>query len=238
METTDKEVDWWAEVRNILCQWYGTELLDLDTQGALEKLIGILENEDIQAARLAKEIEGFLPKPRTVPGAAAVGVFDAVCITNITINIFKDPNLKGLLDLDGGDRGNQENLKNLIQNLQEACPAGTAPGEDIAEVRKLIKSIALMTKGGKAHGTAFLAKVDSLTVHRHQLSTFTHIRQNIVRGPGNARLTLKEVARVEFLPEESKIEEQKEAQQQPKMDGDTWQSLPNWPTVMSGPRHF
>ena len=123
VETTDKEVDWWAEVRNILCQWYGTELLDLDTQGALEKLIGILENEDIQAARLAKEIEGFLPKPRTVPGAAAVGVFNAVSpqvvhtITNITINIFNDPNLKGLLDLDGGDRGNQENLKNLIQRL-------------------------------------------------------------------------------------------------------------------------
>ena len=67
--------------------------------------------------------------------------------------------------------------------------------------------------------------------------------QNIVTGPDNARLTLKEGASAEFLPEESTIEEQEEARQKLPSSSRRWteklgKSLPNWPTVMPGPGHF
>ena len=72
--------------------------------------------------------------------------------------------------------------------------------------------------------------------------------QNMMGGPGNDRLNLKEVRLAR--KEESKMEEQEDARQK-RRQSRSWRdklakiwaaklskSLPNWPTVMPGPGHF
>ena len=50
----------WAEMRRILCDWYNEELFDIDRKAAVQKLVNIFMDPDINLHPLATQLKGIL----------------------------------------------------------------------------------------------------------------------------------------------------------------------------------
>ena len=50
----------WAEMRRILCDWYNEELFDIDREAAVQKLVNIFMDPDINLRPLATQLKGIL----------------------------------------------------------------------------------------------------------------------------------------------------------------------------------
>ena len=56
----DGEASDWAEMRRILCDWYNEELFDIDRKAAVQKLVNIFMDPDINLHSLATQLKGIL----------------------------------------------------------------------------------------------------------------------------------------------------------------------------------
>ena len=56
----DGEASDWAEMRRILCDWYNEELFHMDREAAVQKLVKIFMDPDINLHPLATQLKGIL----------------------------------------------------------------------------------------------------------------------------------------------------------------------------------
>ena len=184
---------WWAEMREVLSDWYKEELFadKFGQQEALERLISIFNHRDINLPELAKKLEACLPSSGAEShevdaraksqktereGRSSEGHAAEHNIYN-TFNTYNNHNtynttiinqIVGDPELKGllEGEGRAEHLDFFKEYLQQSGSTAALWG-DISEVRKLIRPIALLTKEteeGTLFSTAFLAKVDGTTV--------------------------------------------------------------------------